>query len=119
MRENRATTSTYEVALAFGSAANGPPESSDLFGSVATIDEPYDGLSFADGIAEPGAAATFTMIVTDETPRPTFLIVQHALLVVADGTVPPPTGLETQAAAGYSLAGNPDPNDYLSGDELP
>jgi hypothetical protein len=101
LRENRTASSPYEDGLSFGQAADRPPEQSDRFKSVANVDEPYDGLSFRGGATEPGSAVTFTMIVTDETPEPAFLIVQHALLVVSDAR-PSDAGLEPPAPDGYA-----------------
>ena len=132
LRENPAASSPYEDGLSFGQAANRPPESSDLFASVANVDEPYDALSFADGIVEPGSAATFTMIVTDETPRSMFLIVQHALVVVAGKDEPGAgvlaaspvggsllAGVETDRPAGYPFGGAAGIKGFRNGDELP
>lgn len=103
LRETRSASSPYEDGLSFGQAAERPQETSDRFSAVASVDEPYDGLSFRSGLAEPGSAATFTMIVTDETPQSSFLIVQHALLVVSDAR-PVGEGLETGALGDYSRA---------------
>jgi hypothetical protein len=103
LRETRSASSPYEDGLSFGQAAERPQETSDRFSAVASVDEPYDGLSFRSGLAEPGSAATFTMIVTDETPQSSFLIVQHALLVVSDAR-PVGEGLETGAPGDYSRA---------------
>jgi hypothetical protein len=101
LRETRSASSPYEDGLSFGQAADRPQESSNRFAAVASVDEPYDGLSFRDGLAGPGSASTFTMIVTDETPQSAFLIVQHALLVVADAR-PMGEGLEAAAPGDYS-----------------
>lgn len=107
LREHLAASSPYEDGLSFGQASAHPPERSNMFASVASVDEPYDALSFIDGIVAPGESVTFTMIVTDETPPPTFLIAQHAVQVVAS------PGLEGAAPAGYAHAeisiGNGDP----------
>jgi len=103
LREARAASSPYEDGLSFGQAADRPPVRSDRFEAVATVDEPYDGLSFQDGMVAPGNSVTFTMIVTDETPRSEFLIVQHALLVVSDAR-PLDGGLERTKQDGYSAA---------------
>lgn len=101
LREDRTASSPYEDGLSFGQAAERPPVSSDRFETVASVDEPYDGLSFQSGLVAPGNSVTFTMIVTDETPRSAFLIVQHALLVVSDARSPD-SGLERTMQGGYS-----------------
>lgn len=101
LRETRTASSPYEDGLSFGQAADRPPVSSDRFETVANVDEPYDGLSFQGGLVAPGNSVTFTMIVTDETPRSSFLIVQHALLVVSDAS-PLDSGLERARQGGYS-----------------
>lgn len=98
LREHLAASSPYEDGLSFGQAGNRPPERSDIFASVASVDEPYDALSFADGIVPPGTTVSFSMIVTDETPQPTFLVAQHALQVVST------PGLEEVVPAGYAHA---------------
>ena len=114
LRENRTASSPYEDGLSFGQAAERPPVSSDRFDSVANVDEPYDGLSFQGGSVDPGDAVTFTMIVTDETPRSGFLIVQHALLVVSDAR-PLDSGLERAMQDRYS----PTMNDFQGGSTTP
>ena len=114
LRETRSASSPYEDGLSFGQASDRPPESSDRFATVANVDEPYDGLSFGAGMVAPGGYSTFTMIVTDETPQPSFLIVQHALLVVADARNPG-EGLETAGMQGYSDL----MNDFKGGDTTP
>jgi hypothetical protein len=98
LREHLAASSPYEDGLSFGQAGNRPPETSDRFASVASVDEPYDALSFADGIVPAGTVVSFSMIVTDETPQPTLLVAQHALQVVS---MP---GLEEAAPGGYAHA---------------
>lgn len=98
LREHLGASSPYEDGLSFGQASAHPPEHSDMFASVASVDEPYDALSFVDGIVSPGETVTFTMIVTDETPQPTFLIAQHAVQVVAS------PGLEGAAPDRYAHA---------------
>ena len=100
LRETRSASSPYEDGLSFGQASERPPVSSDRFETVANVDEPYDGLSFQGGLVAPGDSVTFTMIVTDETPRSAFLIVQHALLVVSDAR-PVDSGLEQPVQGGY------------------
>lgn len=114
LREDRSASSPYEDGLSFGQAADRPPVSSDRFEAVANVDEPYDGLSFQGGMAEPGSTVTFTMIVTDETPRSAFLIVQHALLVVSDAR-PLDSGLERTMQDGYS----PVMYDFVGGSTTP
>jgi len=114
LREDRTASSPYEDGLSFGQAADRPPVSSDRFETVANVDEPYDGLSFQGGLVPPGDSVTFTMIVTDETPRSAFLIVQHALLVVSDAR-PLDTGLEPAMQDGYS----PTMNDFWGGSTTP
>ena len=99
LREDRTASSPYEDGLSFGQAADRPPVGSDRFDTVANVDEPYDGLSFQGGLVAPGDSVTFTMIVTDETPRSAFLIVQHALLVVSDARLD--SGLEQPVQGGY------------------
>ncbi|MDZ4737607.1 MAG: hypothetical protein SGJ07_14785 [Rhodospirillaceae bacterium] len=108
LREHLAGSSPYEDGLSFGQASAHPPERSDIFADVASVEEPYDALGFADGIVVPGESVTFTMIVTDETPQPTFLIAQHAVQVVSS------LGLEGAAPAGYAHAANAIGNGDLS-----
>ena len=98
LREHLVASSPYEDGLSFGQASNRPPENSDRFASVASVDEPYDALSFADGIVPPGTVVSFGMVITDETPQPTFLVVQQVLQVVS---MP---GLEEGTPAGYAYA---------------
>jgi hypothetical protein len=114
LRETRTASSPYEDGLSFGQAADRPPMSSDKFETVAAVDEPYDGLSFQGGLVAPGDSVTFTMIVTDETPRSAFLIVQHALLVVSDAR-PLDSGLERTRQDVYS----PIMSDFWGGSTTP
>lgn len=114
LRESPSASSPYEDGLSFGQAAERPPVSSDRFDTVANVDEPYDGLSFQGGLVAPGNSVTFTMIVTDETPRSDFLIVQHALLVVSDAR-PLDSGLERATQDGYS----PMMSDFWGGSTTP
>jgi hypothetical protein len=114
LREDRTASSPYEDGLSFGQAADRPPVRSDRFATVANVDEPYDGLSFQGGLVAPGDSVTFTMIVTDETPRSAFLIVQHALLVVSDARSTD-SGLEPAMQDGYS----PTMNDFWGGSTTP
>ena len=114
LRETRTASSPYEDGLSFGQAADRPPMNSDKFETVAAVDEPYDGLSFQGGLVAPGDSVTFTMIVTDETPRSAFLIVQHALLVVSDAR-PLDSGLERARRDVYS----PIMSDFQGGSTTP
>jgi hypothetical protein len=78
LREIKEHASPFDDGLSFGQASiAGRPFRSDRFASVADIQEPYDGISFADGMIAPGEEVTVSFVVTDTTPRYDFYLLQR------------------------------------------
>jgi len=92
LREIRDQHSPFGDGLSFGQATKaGRPFDSDGFAEVRDIEEPYDGLSFYDGMIQPGERAVFRFVVTDTTPRYEFFLLQRrdSPLAVRDAAVIP------------------------------
>ena len=86
LREFLEMHSPYGDGLSFGQAASaGRPFRSSAFSRNREVDEPYDSVSFWDGIVETEKAASFQVIVTDTSPVPEFYMVQQPLRAVAGG----------------------------------
>lgn len=69
--------STFGDGLSFDQRTERQDEiSSDAFGAFSRNFEPYDKLLFRDGRVDPGKVATFSMLITDYTPRWEFYLVQ-------------------------------------------
>jgi hypothetical protein len=69
--------STYGDGLSFGQAQSSPrPLSSDSFADYSIVDEPLDGLNFAGGDVRDGGRASFSLVISDNTPIDTFFLVQ-------------------------------------------
>lgn len=78
LREFVNASSPFGDGLSFGQATEaGKPFRSDPFTSNRDVDEPYDGVSFFDGMVEPGGQATFRFVITDTTPKYEFYLLQR------------------------------------------
>ena len=85
LQEELGEPSTYHDGLSFGQDDRADRLIvSDRFGWAAWTDEPKDGVAFADGGVAPGERVTISVIVTDNSPRATFYLVQHRLRLVAE-----------------------------------
>ena len=78
LREFQDTSSPFGDGLSFGQATEaGRPFSSDRFAGNDDIAEPYDGLTFYEGLVQPGEQVTFHFVITDTTPRFEFFLLQR------------------------------------------
>ncbi len=78
LREFLDRSSPFGDGLSFGQAtAAGRPFSSDRFAAVQDVQEPYDGLSFYDGIVGPGEEVTVSFVITDSTPTYQIFLLQR------------------------------------------
>ena len=78
LREIEEYASPFADGLSFGQASlAGQPFRSDRFASVTDIQEPYDGVSFSDGMIAPGEEVTVSVVITDTTPRYDFYLLQR------------------------------------------
>ncbi|MCB9946688.1 MAG: hypothetical protein H6842_02540 [Rhodospirillaceae bacterium] len=84
LQEVRGQESDYHDGLSFGQDAGGPRLlGSDRFTAVAGTDEPFDGVVFGGGSVASGQQVSLRVIVTDNSPRPEFYLVQRRRLGVA------------------------------------
>jgi hypothetical protein len=89
LREFQDSSSPFGDGLSFGQATEaGKPFQSDHYRQNQDVDEPYDGVSFFDGVVEPGGQATFRFVITDTTPKYEFYLLQRRDSPLALG---PPT----------------------------
>lgn len=89
LREFQDRASPFGDGLSFGQATEaGRPFRSDGFAVLEDIEEPYDGISFFDGLIEPGEQVTMTVVVTDTTPRLEFYLLQRRDTPIAEPVVP-------------------------------
>jgi hypothetical protein len=78
LREIETHSSPFGDGLSFGQASHaGRPFGSDRFASVTDIQEPYDGVSFSEGMIAPGEEVTVSVVITDTTPRYDFYLLQR------------------------------------------
>lgn len=78
LREHRDEASPFGDGLSFGQATEaGRPFVSDRFDAARDVEEPYDGLSFHDGMIQPGEVVTLSFVVTDTTPKYEFYLLQR------------------------------------------
>lgn len=99
LREFRDRASPFGDGLSFGQATTaGRPFPSDGFAAVEDIEEPYDGVSFLDGMIEPGGRVTVGFVVTDTTPQYEFYLLQRRDSPIAKPSVPTPRRLAYSAA---------------------
>lgn len=92
LREFQDASSPFGDGLSFGQATEaGKPFLSDHYQQNQDVDEPYDGVSFFDGMVEPGGKATFRFVITDTTPKYEFYLLQRRDSPLALGA--PPTRL--------------------------
>jgi hypothetical protein len=69
--------SPFGDGLSFAQASDaGRPFGSDRFTDHVETREPFDGVQFFGGLVEPGETVTFSVVVTDTTPRWEFYLVQ-------------------------------------------
>src|SRR3546814_742887 len=81
--------STYGDGLSFGQGPNSLRLiSADRYGRASAVDEPRDGVQFSDGIVRPGEEVVFSFVITENSPRPEFFLVQRRQEPVA--SLPPP-----------------------------
>jgi hypothetical protein len=77
LREFPERESPFGDGLSFGQASEaGRPFGSDRFDQNIETREPFDGVQFFDGVVGPGEAVTFTVVITDTTPRYQFYLLQ-------------------------------------------
>jgi len=77
LQERIGEPSTFGDGLSFDQREEQrDPISSDAFGAFSRDFEPYDKLLFRDGRVDAGKVVTFTMKMTDYTPRWEFYLVQ-------------------------------------------
>jgi hypothetical protein len=89
LREFEAYASPFDDGLSFGQASlAGRPFSSDRLASVTDIQEPYDGISFSDGMIAPGEEVTVSFVVTDTTPRYDFYLLQRRDTPISEHSAP-------------------------------
>ena len=70
--------SPFGDGLSFGQASGaGRPFRSDRFTDHLETREPFDGVQFFGGLVEPGETVTFSLVVTDTTPRWEFYLLQQ------------------------------------------
>lgn len=78
LREFQDQSSPFGDGLSFGQATEaGRPFTSDRFVMNEDIGEPYDGLSFYDGLIMPGDQVALSFVVTDTTPKWEFFLMQR------------------------------------------
>lgn len=78
LREFQDQHSPFGDGLSFGQATQaGRPFESDRFAEVRDVEEPYDGLSFYEGMVQPGERVAFRFVVTDTTPKYEFFLLQR------------------------------------------
>lgn len=88
LREFQDRASPFGDGLSFGQAtAAGRPFRSDGFAGVEDIEEPYDSISFFDGLIAPGEQVTMTVVITDTTPRFEFYLLQRRDSPIAEPAV--------------------------------
>ena len=86
LREFQDSSSPFGDGLSFGQATDaGKPFQSDHYLRNQDVDEPYDGVSFFDGVVEPGGQATFRFVITDTTPKYEFYLLQRRDSPMAEG----------------------------------
>ena len=64
------------LSFAQGAIA-GRPFGSDRFARISEVKEPFDMVTFQDGVLRPGETAVFNVTITDTTPVPTFYLIQR------------------------------------------
>lgn len=76
--------SPYGDGLSFGQGAD-PVRLpwSDRYKNAAVLDEPRDGVQFAEGAVAPGEQVVFRFTITENSPRREFFLVQQRHLPVA------------------------------------
>jgi len=72
------TPSDLYDGLSYGQMSQaGRPFASDGFAQIAVFEEPRDGLSFFDGVIEPGQAVAMTFVITATGQVPEFFVLQR------------------------------------------
>ncbi len=78
LEERLGKYSNYFDGLSFGQE---PDENrsiaSDHYEEVLVVDEPGDGMVFSKGVVYPGEQVVFRLIITDNSPKPEFYLVQR------------------------------------------
>lgn len=78
LRERLDRPSPFDDGLSFGQASvAGRPFGSDRFSEHHDVEEPYDGLSFQDGLVLPGESVSLSFVVTDTTPTDEIYLLQR------------------------------------------
>ena len=84
LQEELGVHSTYHDGLSFGQdEAADRVFVSDRFGWSAWTDEPADGVVFSDGLVLPGERVAMSVVITENSPRPEFYLIQHRPQAVA------------------------------------
>ena len=98
LEESLGQSSGYFDGLSFGQDDLKIPRAiaSDRYPTVQITDEPGDGIIFSDGTMRPGGQAVFDMIITDNSPKPEFYLIQRQHVPVA--LTPTSDGLQALAA---------------------
>ncbi len=98
LEESLGQSSGYFDGLSFGQDDLKNPRAiaSDRYPTVQITDEPGDGIIFSDGTMRPGGQAVFDMIITDNSPKPEFYLIQRQHVPVA--LTPTSDGLQALAA---------------------
>lgn len=92
LREFLDRSSPFGDGLSFGQASKvGRPFHSDSFTETIETREPFDGVSFHNGVIEPGQTVALSFVVTDTTPRWEFFLLQKRDSPIADAA--PPTAI--------------------------
>lgn len=92
LREFLDRSSPFGDGLSFGQASKaGRPFHSDSFTETIETREPFDGVSFHNGMIEPGQTVALNFVVTDTTPRWEFFLLQKRDSPIADAA--PPTAI--------------------------
>lgn len=84
LRETLQSPSPYEDGLSFGQGSEqGRPFRSSRYGGSRETDEPFDSVTFTDGVIAPGEQVALQLIMTDTSPVALFYIVQRQVQEVA------------------------------------
>jgi len=92
LREFLDRSSPFGDGLSFGQASKvGRPFHSDSFTETIETREPFDGVSFHNGMIEPGQTVALNFVVTDTTPRWEFFLLQKRDSPIAEAAPPSAT----------------------------
>ncbi|HET8727130.1 MAG TPA: hypothetical protein VFO41_06425 [Alphaproteobacteria bacterium] len=84
LQEVLGVDSPYGDGLSFG---QGPDSfrtvASDRYAHASVVDEPRDGIRFSEGSIRPGESVSFSFVITENSPRSQFFLIQRRLEPVA------------------------------------